>query len=97
MLRRHRLHAIEGECNLEIEWLLAPQGSVVIEDRDPIFGFDEVRAAGRRHAADKIDDALLRGTLVPGSKRSLPLDVLFGRQNSRSRRCRHGSSPIGLA
>jgi hypothetical protein len=53
MLRRHRLHAIERECNLEIEWLLTPQGSVVIEDRDPIFGFDEVRAAGRRHAADK--------------------------------------------
>jgi len=41
MLRRHRLHAIENEGNMEIEWLLAPQGSVFIEDRDPFFGFDE--------------------------------------------------------
>jgi hypothetical protein len=68
MLRRHRLHAIERECNLEIEWLLAPQCSVVIEDRDPVFGFNEVKAAGRSHAANKIKDALFRGTFVPGKK-----------------------------
>ena len=68
MLRRHRLHAIERECKLEIEWLLAPQRSVVIEDRDSIFGFNKVRAAGRSYAEHKIKDALFRGTFVPGKK-----------------------------
>ena len=68
MLRRHRLHTIKRKCNLEIEWLLAPQGSVVIEDRNPLFGFDEVSATGRRHSADKIEDALFRGAFVPRRK-----------------------------
>jgi hypothetical protein len=57
-----------NEGKLEIERLLAPQGSVVIEDRDPLFRFDELRAPGRRHSADKIEDALFRGTFVPGRK-----------------------------
>jgi hypothetical protein len=70
MLRRHRLHPIEDECKLEMKWLLAPQGSVVIEDRDPIFGFDEVGAASRRHPVDKIEDAPFRRTFVPGRQRS---------------------------
>jgi hypothetical protein len=38
MLRGHRLHAIENERELEIEWLLAPQSSVVIEDGDRSSG-----------------------------------------------------------
>ncbi|MGC2546665.1 MAG: hypothetical protein WA426_12515, partial [Silvibacterium sp.] len=59
MLRSHRLHAIEDERKLESQRLLAPQGSIVIEDRDAFFGFDELRAASRGHSTDKIQDALL--------------------------------------
>jgi hypothetical protein len=89
MLRGQCLQPIKNERNLEIEWLFGPQGSVVIEDRDPTFGFDEVRAARRRHAADEIYDALLRWTVVPGRKRSLPTGVLSGRQRCRTCGCCH--------
>src|SRR5271167_3418236 len=95
MLRGHRLHPIEDERELEIKRLLAPQGSVVIEDRDPLFGLDEVRAARRRHSADKVYDALLGWTLVPGRKRSLPLGVFSVPQSSRTCGCRHdGCTPL---
>jgi hypothetical protein len=69
MLRGHGFHAIEDERKLEIERMLAPQRPVVIEDGDPLFGLNELRPASRGHCADKIEDALFRGTLVPGRKR----------------------------
>lgn len=45
MLRRYFVQAINNERKLERHRLLGPHGSIVIEDRDPILGFDELRVA----------------------------------------------------
>ena|ERR1700722_10039644 len=89
MLGSHRLQAINDERELEIHRLLGPQGSIVIEDRDPLFGFDELRVANRSHSTDKIYDALLRGTFVPGRKWSFTLGVFSGHQQIGTYKCRH--------
>ncbi len=82
MLGRYRLQAIDNERKLERQWLFAPQGPIVVEDRDPIFCFDEMRVPGRGHSTDKVYDALLRGAFVPGRKGILDLDILFERQRT---------------
>lgn len=71
MLRGKYLQAIQNERKLKIHRVLAPQSPVVIENRNPLFGFDELTAVSRGHSTNKIHDALLRGTFVPGRKRSL--------------------------
>jgi len=43
VLRRHRLHAIKCEGKLEIERLLAPQRTVIVECGDAQLGRHEIR------------------------------------------------------
>ena len=47
MLRRHRLDAIEGEHDLEVDRLFAPQRAVIVEGGDALLGRHEVGAALR--------------------------------------------------
>jgi hypothetical protein len=42
----HRLHAVDGEEELEVGRLLGPEAAVVVEDGDALGGRDEVGRAG---------------------------------------------------
>jgi hypothetical protein len=68
MLRRHRLHPVERQGDLEIDRLLGPQRAVVVEGGDALFDRDKVRAALRRDAGDEIGDGFLHRTVVPRSE-----------------------------
>jgi hypothetical protein len=50
--------------------------TIVIEDRDSLFGFDEVSAASCGYSTDELYDALLRRTFVPGRKRGRTWEIL---------------------
>jgi hypothetical protein len=43
MLRRERLHAVEREEELKIQWLLAPERAVIVERGDTLLRWHEVR------------------------------------------------------
>ncbi|MNX29593.1 hypothetical protein D3C86_597340 [compost metagenome] len=58
VLRRGALDLFEGEQKLEVHRLLAPQGAVIVEHGDAVFGFDEVLAALIGHGLDELDDVL---------------------------------------
>src|SRR5262249_21380737 len=74
------LDAVDREGDLEIDRLLAPQRAVVVEGGDAFIDRDEIRAARRRHARDKIDDRRLRRAVVPGRQRvGLRLYALAGK------------------
>jgi hypothetical protein len=65
MLRRERLHPVDGKKELEIGRLLAPQRSVVIEDGNPLSRHHELLAAFLSNLFDELDDGLLRRGIVP--------------------------------
>ena len=45
VLEARRFYTVEGKEELEIERLLTPEGAVVVEDGDAIFGFDKIGGA----------------------------------------------------
>jgi hypothetical protein len=61
MIRRHRLDPIDGEQELEVERLLGPQRSVVVEDGDALGLGHEVGACRVGHPVHEVEDR------VPGS------------------------------
>ena len=65
MLRRERLHAIEGEDQLERHRLLRPERAVVVERGNPFRRRDKVRPALTRDPADEVDERFLRRAVVP--------------------------------
>ncbi|MNN72589.1 hypothetical protein D3C81_1886410 [compost metagenome] len=65
MLGRHALDFLQGEQHLEVHRLLTPQCAVVVEHGDAFSGFDIVPGAFGGHGLDKLDDAFLRGAIVP--------------------------------
>jgi hypothetical protein len=69
MLRRHRLDAVDGECDLNVDRLFAPQCAVIIEGRDALLGRDEIGPALCRDTGDKIGDGFLDRAVVPGGQR----------------------------
>ena len=69
VLRRQHLHAVEGERELDIQRLLRPERTVVVERGDPLRLGNEVAASLRRHLLDELHDGFLRGTVVPGGQR----------------------------
>ncbi|MNZ94900.1 hypothetical protein D3C78_1140200 [compost metagenome] len=66
VLRGHALDLIESEQHLEIHRLLAPQGAIVVEHRDPLGHGDEVLAALGSYRADECLDGLARWPVTPG-------------------------------
>ena len=56
---------IEGEEDLHLHRLLAPQRAVIVERRDPLSRMDEVRAAILGHAGDEVEDRALDDVVVP--------------------------------
>ncbi len=65
MLRRQRLHAVDGEGDLEIDRLFGPQGAIIVEGCDSFRRRHEIRSACRCDLGHEIDDRRLRWTLVP--------------------------------
>ena len=55
MLADLGLDAVQGECDLHVGRLLGPERAVVVEGRDPLGDWDEVRAALLRHLLDERD------------------------------------------
>lgn len=69
MLRCHRLDLIDGEGELKIERLFAPQRAIIVESCDPLGRWHELLAVLGRHACDEVDDGLLGGAIGPGRQR----------------------------
>ncbi|MNZ87660.1 hypothetical protein D3C78_1065240 [compost metagenome] len=65
VLGRHALDFLQGEQHLEVHRLLTPQRAVVVEHGDALSGLDVVPGAFGGHRLDKLDDAFLRGAIVP--------------------------------
>ena len=59
VLRRERLDPVDGEEELEVERLLAPQRAVVVEGGDALVRRHEVGRALLRDALDEAEDRLL--------------------------------------
>src|SRR6185437_16382797 len=51
-----RLDAVERERKLEIDWLLAPKRTVIVECCNSLGYRHEIRSAGLRHSRDEIGD-----------------------------------------
>jgi len=73
VLGGRRLHLLEHEDELDIQRLLAPQRTVVVEGRNALFRRDVVLPRLVGHRLDEGDDARLRRAVVPGGKRVLGL------------------------
>src|SRR5205807_2153884 len=71
MLRGERLYPVNGEGELEINRLLRPERTVVIEGRETLFGLNEIRRTFLCDALDKGNDSFLRRGVVPGWQRVL--------------------------
>jgi len=65
MLWRQRLYTIERVLDLEVDRLLGPQRTVVVEGGDPLRERDVIGAALACDAADEIDDGPLGAAFVP--------------------------------
>src|SRR5207249_7260608 len=71
MIGRECLHAVDCEGKLEIDWLLGPQGAVVVEGGDALGGWHEVGRALFRHAFDETHDGIPGCRVVPRRQRVL--------------------------
>ena len=69
MHRRHDLHAVECEGQLDIHRLLDPERAVIVEGRDALVDRYEEGPALRRDARDEVEDRRLGRALVPGRQR----------------------------
>ncbi|MNJ34819.1 hypothetical protein D3C77_295440 [compost metagenome] len=69
VLRGQALDFIQGKLHLEVHWLLAPQGAVIVEHRDAFSHRHIILAAFYADGADKLLDGLARGPVVPGRQR----------------------------
>ena len=67
--RRHRPDFVEGESQLEIERLFAPQRAVIVECGDAQLGRHEIRRARCGHAGYEVGDGFLHRAVVPGRQR----------------------------
>ena len=65
MLRRERLHTVEGKSKLEIDRLLGPERPVIIEGGNPLRLRHEVLAIGHGDAVDEIHDGLFGFAVIP--------------------------------
>ncbi|MCY1244814.1 hypothetical protein D9M72_579130 [compost metagenome] len=68
VLPRGSFDFFEGEQQFEVHRLLAPQGAVVIEHGNAVFGFDEVLAVLIGDRLHELDDLFFRRTVVPGGQ-----------------------------
>ncbi|MND60737.1 hypothetical protein D3C80_519740 [compost metagenome] len=68
VLRRGAFDFFQGEQQLEVHRLLAPQGAVVVEHGNAVLGFDEVLAVLIGDRLHELDDLLFRRTVVPGGQ-----------------------------
>src|SRR5262249_2582073 len=69
MLRSECPDPVDRELELDVDWLLRPERTVVVERGDARGGRHEVRATLFRNTVDEVHDRLLRGTVVPGRER----------------------------
>jgi hypothetical protein len=67
--RRHFREAAKNEVQLDRHRLLAPQGAVVVEDRDPLLHRDGGRPAFAARTPDEVDDRLPGGAVPPRRQR----------------------------
>jgi hypothetical protein len=79
----HRLHAVEGEQDLEVERLLRPERAVVVERGDALGGRHEVGRTRLRDALDERDDGLLRSRVVPRGERIRDGDGAAAQERNR--------------
>jgi hypothetical protein len=78
MVDRHLADLIEGKEPLEIEQLLGPLGSIIVEARDSLCFGNKIWTSRQRHAHHKIDDGLFGRSLVPRWQWvDAPTDSLF--------------------
>src|SRR5215204_855025 len=68
VLGSQRPDAVEDEPELDIEWLLAPEGAIVVKDGDALTLRHELVAAFCGDRDDEVKDRLLVGTVVPRGK-----------------------------
>src|SRR5262249_23480737 len=68
MLRRESLDPVERKENLEVHWLLGPQGAVVVKRGDAFGHGHKIRRPFASHLLDEGDDDLLGRGVVPGGK-----------------------------
>ncbi len=66
MLRRESLDAVKRESLREIDRLLGPQGTVIVEGGDAFGHRHKARRAFPGHLFDEGDDGLLRCRVIPG-------------------------------
>ena len=59
---------VQREGQLERHGVFRPEGAVIVEDRDALGGWDEVRRFLVTHAGDKINNRLFRRRVVPGGE-----------------------------
>src|SRR6476660_7337740 len=72
MLRRQRHYTVEREGQLRVHRVRDPGGAVLIEGGDTILRRYEARVRSVRGRTDKVQDRLLRRTVLPGRERVGP-------------------------
>jgi hypothetical protein len=55
----HCLHAIKRKGQLDIHWMLRPQGPIIVEYRDALVRRTEIRPTLPRDPGDELDDRTL--------------------------------------
>ena len=65
VLRGQRLHAVEGERQLEVDGLFRPEGAVVVEYGDAVARGDVVGRSLPGHLGDKVGVVLVSTHLTP--------------------------------
>ncbi|MNJ26966.1 hypothetical protein D3C77_214600 [compost metagenome] len=68
MIRRHALDFVEGEQQLEIRWLLAPQGAVIVEHGNALFSRDKLFRTFGRHLLDEIQHSCTGRCVAPAGQ-----------------------------
>ena len=76
MLRRHRLDAVECKGELEIDRLLRPKRTVIVEHSDALGRRNKVRAALSGDARDEIGDRRFRRAVIQGRQLGPPVAPL---------------------
>ena len=88
--RGHRRDPGEGELDLRVDRLLAPERAVVVEDSDPLLGRDEARARAWVGVADVIEHGLPGRPVVPRGQ-----GVDLSCRGSRDSHARRGAEQEG--
>ncbi len=89
MLRSERLDTVQGERELDVEWLLVPERPIVVEDGNPRRRRNEVGTLWIGHRLDERLNIPFHRTIVPRRQRIGLGCVGFNHESPSTRISRH--------